>query len=86
MARYGYSMPAWLKFLIWILGLVVIWAFAMIPEAVMYGLYHLVQPESDVTRVLTLCAFWIGGGGFCVILAIVGFIATCAWTASVVED
>ena len=86
MARnYGYSMPWYISLSIWLLGMVVIWAIALIPEMVMYFLYHLVQPESDLTRVLTLMAFWLGGGGLCVLLGFLGIAASFAWTAIVVE-
>jgi len=38
---------------------------ALLPEGVMYAIYHVIQPQTDLTRVLLLVAFWFGGAAFC---------------------
>lgn len=45
---------------------------AVCPELAMYWSWNLIQPESELTRILLIIAFWFGGAGFCV-----GFGALC---------
>jgi hypothetical protein len=39
---------------------------ALWPEFAMYIAWHLINPESELTRILLVCAFWFGGASLCV--------------------
>lgn len=54
-------------------GIVVAAAVTLIPETAMYFIYHLIAPQSDLTRGITLAAFWVCGSAVCVGFATLGF-------------
>lgn len=54
------------------LGLSLCVGIAIIPETIMYLVYHAIQPGSDIARVILLAAFWIVGSGVCVGFAALG--------------
>jgi len=47
---------------------------ALIPEMVMYLTYEMIQPTTDIARVLLLGLFWFGGGSLCLLFASFGFL------------
>ena len=48
-------------------------AFALIPETAMWFAWHLIQPESELAKILILGIFWFGGAGLCVLFGFLGF-------------
>lgn len=71
-----------LKVLFAILVTIFCIALGLIPEVVMYTVYSLISPESELTRVLVLLAFWLTGFGVCVGFAILAFML---WTLMITE-
>lgn len=63
-----------------VLGLVVITLICMViafwPEVALYFIYGLIHPTTEVTRIITLFAFWFGGSGLCIGF---GFIGLSVW-------
>lgn len=43
------------------------------PEVGMYYSWGLISPQSELTRVLLIIAFWFGGAGLCVGFGALGF-------------
>lgn len=63
-----------IKFLYAIIATVFCIALGLIPEAIMYGVYSLINPTTELVRILVLCAFWFGGAGLCVAFATIAFL------------
>lgn len=81
----NYGTPKWVTFLIWMIGTIVVGMLMLVPEAVMYFLYHLIEPASSLERILVFGLFWFGGGGICVLFFFLGVLGFCAWTAAVLD-
>lgn len=74
-----------IKLLFWILGSAIIIPATFIPEAVMYFLYQLIAPQSDLARVLVLLVFWVTGFGVSVAFLLLGIFAFCSLTVTCLE-
>lgn len=50
---------------------------AIIPEAAMYLIWHLVSPQSEAARIALVAVFVLGGGSLCFLSA---WLAVLLWT------
>ncbi len=66
-------------FIIWSL---ICLAFALIPEAVMYFLWGVIDPVTAIERLLVIAVFLIGGGSISVLFA---FLGVALWANGVKE-
>lgn len=53
---------------------------AVLPEAGLYFLWKLVNPQTDLARVLLGLGFLFGGGGICILF---GFVACVIWVGGI---
>jgi hypothetical protein len=74
-----------MRFIFWFFGIFVSVVFAFIPEIAMYFIYNLIAPQSDLTRILLLVAFWFGGIGLCVLFGALGVLLAMAVTTAAFE-
>lgn len=44
---------------------------ALIPEMVMWKLYHVIHPVEFWEKFATMVVFWFGGGSLCVLAAVI---------------
>lgn len=63
------------KFLMWLLVSAILLVGTLVPELVMYFLWGLVHPTTEVGRFAMAALFLIGGGGFCILFGLLGFAA-----------
>lgn len=75
-----------MKVVFWIVGCLIALAVAVIPEVAMYFLYGLINPQSEVTRVITLLAFFVFGGSACVGFGAIGIAIFASVTGAVLKD
>lgn len=61
-----------LRLLSVLLATIICAAIAFIPEMIMYGLYGILNPTGELTRIIVLLAFWSLGGGVCVAFGLIG--------------
>jgi hypothetical protein len=61
-----------MKYIILVLWFTFCLGLSLIPETIMYLVYHAIHPASELTRVIVLCAFWLVGSGVCVGFAALG--------------
>lgn len=71
------------KVLFWITGFCATLAIAVIPETIMYFIYHSIQPQTELGKIIMFLAFWLGGAGACVGFAVVAFILFLAISKAV---
>jgi hypothetical protein len=45
---------------------------ALIPEIIMYNVWHLIEPTTTIEKILVMALFWMGGGGLCILFAVLG--------------
>ena len=76
-------MNTFVKIAFFILGTLFCIIVGLWPEAAMYFVYNLIAPTTEMSRILVLALFWLGGAGVCLafgVLSVVmwmGLIATC---------
>jgi hypothetical protein len=71
-------MQTFIKWIVAIVGSIFILAVSLIPESVMYFVWGLVNPASEVGKIALAIGFWIGGGGLCFLF---GFLGLSLWVA-----
>lgn len=64
------TLTVFVQFLILIAACAVV---GLWPEAAAYGLYHLVQPETELGRIVTVLGLILLGGGLSIFMAILSF-------------
>lgn len=69
-----------MKFLMWLLFTIAAATIAVLPEVAMYFVYGLINPQSELSRVLVLIVFWFGGVSACIGFALFGFLIFMAAT------
>jgi hypothetical protein len=74
------------KFIFGVVITILITLIASIPEWVMFWAYHIIKPETDVTRVLTLAVFWICGGSLAIFFGFGGFMVWVAFMQALLES
>lgn len=65
-----------MKFFIWLIFSLLCVVFALLPEITMYFIWHLINPSTDVMRVVVIAIFIFGGGSACVLFT---FISLAIW-------
>ena len=62
------------KFIAFILITLICICIAVIPETAMYFLWQMVNPQTELGKILVLGIFWCGGFVFCIMFALFGFL------------
>lgn len=62
-----------MKALVIAISSIVCLAISLLPEVAMYFTYWLINPSTELGRVLVLTVFWFGGLSVCVFFGFLGF-------------
>lgn len=74
-----------MKALFWTVGSILSLAIASIPEVVLYFLYGIINPQTEMARVITILSFVFLGGGICIGFGVLGVMCFVAVTKAVLD-
>lgn len=74
-----------MKVVFWVLGSLLALVVGLMPEVALYFLYGVINPQTELTRVITVLSFLFLGGGACFGFGILGLALFAGVTKAVLE-
>lgn len=76
----------WFKFIVGFFYSLFCLGIALLPEIIMYFVWHLIQPENQTQKIALIAVFIFGGGGLSVLAGVLGFGAWIAGITSLMDS